>query len=232
MKADKSVSFTAGHSVRGRDILAYRFGVDCETRCSRILVLGAVHGDEPEGPWLLGELIPEWNAGWPYPNLEVIVVPEVNPDGFHARLRVNANAVDLNRNMPTRDWQPHYQDPDNNPGPAPGSEPETQAVLSLLKSHSPHAILTIHSMKAYQINCNGPALDWCQALARVSGYPVTQDIGYPCPGSLGTYAGAERQIPTITLEVERGLSRTEVLEKHLVTVRCALEYWNNSPSAA
>ena len=33
-------------------------------------------------------------------------------------------------------------------------------------------------------------------------YPVEASIGYPTPGSFGTYAGIERQIPTITLELD------------------------------
>jgi protein MpaA len=41
-------------------------------------------------------------------------------------------------------------------------------------------------------------------------YEITEDIGYPTPGSLGTYAGWERQIPTITFEIERGLPLSEV----------------------
>jgi len=36
-----------------------------------------------------------------------------------------------------------------------------------------------------------------------NGYPVSASIGYPTPGSLGTYAGVERKIPIITLELPR-----------------------------
>jgi len=138
---------------------------------------------------------------------------------------VNAKRVDLNRNMPTRDWKPDFQRPGNNPGASAASEPETQAVLNLLETYSPAAILSIHSMKRYQVNCNGPALEWGQALAEVCGYPVTDDIGYPCPGSLGTYAGAERQIPTITLEVDSRARMPAILDVHLPVVRTAVRWW-------
>jgi len=37
-------------------------------------------------------------------------------------------------------------------------------------------------------------------------YPVKSYIGYPTPGSLGTYAGKERNIPTITLELPNNIS--------------------------
>ena len=33
-------------------------------------------------------------------------------------------------------------------------------------------------------------------------YPVEASIGYPTPGSFGTYCGVERNIPTITLEMD------------------------------
>jgi len=38
-----------------------------------------------------------------------------------------------------------------------------------------------------------------------NGYPPAATIGYPTPGSLGSYAGIDRQIPMITLELPRTL---------------------------
>ena len=38
-------------------------------------------------------------------------------------------------------------------------------------------------------------------MARENKYEVRSDIGHATPGSLGTWAGFERQIPTITLEL-------------------------------
>ena len=38
---------------------------------------------------------------------------------------------------------------------------------------------------------------------------ITEDIGYPTPGSLGTYCGLERNLPTITWELQRGLKESE-----------------------
>jgi protein MpaA len=43
-------------------------------------------------------------------------------------------------------------------------------------------------------------------MARHNGYPASPNIGYPTPGSLGSYAGVDRQIPTITLELPRNVS--------------------------
>ncbi len=41
-----------------------------------------------------------------------------------------------------------------------------------------------------------------QKISEFTGYPVQKDIGYPTPGSFGTYAGVERDIPVITVEVD------------------------------
>lgn len=190
------------------------------------MLLGCVHGDEPEGVWLLEAALKDWKARFPFQMAGLVVVPVANPDGRRARTRWNARGIDLNRNLPTRDWKASFQHRGNNPGPRSASEPETQGLLGLLERFQPEAILSIHSMRRFQININGPALEWGQALARICGYPVTDDIGYPCPGSLGTYAGAERQIPAITLEVQRGLRRPEVLRIHLPVVQGAVRFWD------
>ena len=53
------------------------------------------------------------------------------------------------------------------------------------------------------INFDGPALELARRMSKINHYPVTSDIGYPTPGSFGTYAGIEHNIPTITLELPR-----------------------------
>lgn len=40
------------------------------------------------------------------------------------------------------------------------------------------------------------------AISKIIGYPVEESIGYPTPGSFGTWAGVEKGIPTITLELD------------------------------
>jgi murein peptide amidase A len=50
-------------------------------------------------------------------------------------------------------------------------------------------------------NFDGPAVALAGSMSEHNGYPVRASIGYPTPGSLGSYAGADRQIPTITLEL-------------------------------
>ncbi|MEW6055944.1 MAG: M14 family zinc carboxypeptidase [Bdellovibrionota bacterium] len=215
-----------GRSVQGKPLNAFYF--EGRRFSGRPLVLlGGVHGDEIEGVWLMEELLSTWSSTPPSLEMDVLIWPRVNPDGVEAGARWNARNVDLNRNLPTKDWTPEMKNPRYPPGPHAASEPENKALVSLIERHQPRAILSAHSFSKYQVNSNGPAREWAEALARVSGYPVTEDIGYPTPGALGTYAGKEKLIPTITLEIERGLDRERVLELHVPVVEAAIAYWEN-----
>ncbi|MCC6485515.1 MAG: succinylglutamate desuccinylase/aspartoacylase family protein [Armatimonadetes bacterium] len=219
-------SSAVGYTVQGRPIELQTLSPRAGPVRRWVLLLGSVHGDEPEGVWLLDSAMREWADDYLFRSTGVAAVVCANPDGRRARTRWNASGVDLNRNLPTRDWTASYRHKGNNPGPAPSSEPETRALLATIERFQPAAILSIHSMRRYQVNINGPALEWGRRLAQVCDYPVTEDIGYPCPGSLGTYAGAELQIPTITLEVQRGLRRSDVLKIHSPVVQAAVAFWD------
>ncbi len=86
------------------------------------------------------------------------------------------------------------------PGINPGSEAETQIVMGLLEKYHPDKIITIHEALEMN-NYDGPARGLAELLASYNHYPVTTDVGYATPGSFGNYAGKERQIPTVTLEL-------------------------------
>ncbi len=198
----KSTPLTVGHSVENRPIPLYLFsGVepnDDTTQRLDTLFIGVFHGDEGISGELLNRLLTSLQT-MP-PAKAVGVVPVLNPDGLIKNNRVNAHGVDLNRNFPTRNWSEKHEDPTYFPGDSPGSEPETQVVIKLIEQYQPRKIITVHS--PYQvINYDGPAEALAIAMAEGNGYPVVSDIGYPTPGSFGTYAGIERNIPAITLEL-------------------------------
>jgi protein MpaA len=189
-----------------------------------------VHGEEIEGVWLIDELSKHFNKQYPYQSFGVLLLLNANPDGISNLQRTNANQIDLNRNLPTKDWSAEFTNPRYNPGKAPGSEPENKALLQLINSIQPLAILSLHSFSKVQVNLNGTqhgsaVRDWGQKMAEDCGYPLTEDIGYPTPGCLGTYAGSERGIPMITLEIERGMSEENVRKKFVPTVLKGLNYW-------
>ncbi|MGE4233401.1 MAG: DUF2817 domain-containing protein [Bacteriovoracia bacterium] len=213
-----------GESVEKRPLSLKKVSLQPNQK-KQLLILGGVHGDELEGVWLVSEFLKECMGSFEYQKFSVLIWPEVNPDGVSVPKRWNANNVDLNRNLPTKDWNPNTLDPRYPPGPNPNSEPESQALVKLIEHQKPFAILSAHSFSQFQVNYNGPSQEWAQELAKVCGYPVTSDIGYPTPGSLGTFAGKERSIPTITLEIERGMKKEDVLKLHLPVLYQTLKFW-------
>lgn len=179
----------------------------------RVLVIGGTHGDEPASAALAARFVESLRER-PLPlDLRVVVVPVLNPDGLVAGTRTNKRGVDINRNLPTRDWQPRGRAARYSPGRRAASEPETRALLRLLR-RAPDLIISIHAPLAC-INWDGDAERIAQDIARVNGYKLCPSIGYPTPGSLGTYAGVERAVPTITLEL--GSARPEELEDAQIT---------------
>jgi len=188
-----------------------------------ILLLGGVHGDEVEGVWLMEEAVRRWQAT--DFSIGVRVWANANPDGIAAGHRWNGRKIDLNRNLPSKDWSPEITNPKYPPGPAAASEPETQALVRLITEQKPSAILSAHSFHRFQVNINGPSKEWGEKIAALCGYPVTEDIGYPTPGCLGTYSGKELGIPTITLEIERGLPKEKVISLHMPVLESTVSYW-------
>jgi protein MpaA len=54
------------------------------------------------------------------------------------------------------------------------------------------------------VNYDGPAAAWAGAVAAACGWPARGDIGYPTPGSLGSWLGVDRGLPVLTLELPPG----------------------------
>lgn len=190
-----------GRSVEGRPIFCFRAkGFSTNTA----LILAAMHGDEPKSVHVARQLI-ELLESTPreFSGPTWALVPVVNPDGFVRRTRRNARWVDINRNFPTKNWAPGRRRSRMYGGPRAASEPETRAVMRLVERLRPGAIVTIHSIGLGRFcnNYDGPGRRLAMRMARWNGYPVTASIGYPTPGSFGTWAGVERGIPTVTLEL-------------------------------
>lgn len=190
-----------GKSVEGRAIIAYR---RIAQTARTTLILGGMHGDEPKSVSVARGLV-EYLTKHPSCARDStwVIVPVVNPDGYERRNRRNANRVDINRNFPTCNWATSSRRSRMYGGSEPASEPETQAVMRIVGQVSPTAIITIHSIggERYCNNFDGPGAELAQSLHRFNGYPVTPTIGYPTPGSFGTWAGHELRIPVVTLEL-------------------------------
>lgn len=178
----------------------------------RALVIGGVHGDEPEGVVAARGLLEVLHANYSL-NLDLTIVPELNPEGVLLKTRGNSKKVDLNRNLATKDWSPVAATERYNPGPSPMSEPENKHLVEWIEKHKPDVIFSLHSWKP-MLNTNGE-LPEAKAIAEVTGYVIEPDIGYPTPGSLGTYAGFERKIPTLTYEIERDIQFDKIIQIHV-----------------
>ncbi|MEK7691765.1 MAG: M14 family zinc carboxypeptidase [Bdellovibrionota bacterium] len=212
------VSFIVGRSRIGLPMVAHRFGSKGR---GRLLLIGGVHGDEPEGVVAANGLLASFAESFEFA-LDVVVIPVFNPEGVIYGQRQNSAGVDLNRNMPTRDWSPEIKGPRYQPGPAPASEPESKALVKFLDEWKPSFVVSLHSWKP-MLNTNGDCGEFAKIVAEKTGYTMANDIGYPTPGSLGTYAGLERGMPTLTYEIERGLKLDQVVAIHVPAILSAMK---------
>ena len=162
-----------------------------------ILVIGVFHGDEPQGNFLVREYLKINQKS------EMLFIPCLNPDGMKLNQRQNANGVDLNRNFPTKNWE-RVEDKTFYGGEKPNSEIEAQFMVEIIEEYKPKFILSLHAPFC-TVNFDGDALKYAEKISEIINYPVQEDIGYPTPGSFGTYCGVERNIPTITLELDENI---------------------------
>jgi len=173
----------------------------------RVLVVGAMHGDELTSASLaLHWIALAEKAGQP---VHWRFIPVLNPDGLLAKqpTRVNARGVDLNRNFDTPRWQhdaPHYwekrtrKDPRRWPGPAPLSEPESQFLHAQMDSFRPQLVVSIHAPYGV-LDFDGPH-EPPQRLGRLR----LDRVGV-FPGSLGHYGGVQQGMPVVTIELDHAL---------------------------
>lgn len=164
------------------------------TKNPKVLVIGCFHGDEPQGNYLIEEYLKENNT------TNLLFIPCLNEYGVRNNVRTNENGVDLNRNFPTRNWELTEKN-EFFGGETPSSEKETRFVVDIVEKYNPQIILTLHAPFKV-VNYDGDARSLAEEISEIINYPVEENIGYPTPGSFGTWAGVERNIPTITLELD------------------------------
>jgi protein MpaA len=216
-----------GTSVDGLPLTVYL----PDSGTAEILILAAIHGDEPETTVAVSEALRCLPPG----ELRAAVILCGNPGGMVRGTRGNGRGVDLNRNFPTANWQPDpvfYKSRANDardialsPGTEAGSEPETRALLELIGRLGPRAVVSLHSALACVDDAGASHLG--RQLAERCALPFLTEIGYPTPGSMGTWAG-ERGLNLVTLELEDA-SLYALKDRHvpvlidLMTGRFALE---------
>lgn len=191
-----------GASRGGRSVEAANFG----RGPVRVYLIGSIHGDESEGRSSLEDIRRELAQSTG--GTTVRLVTDMNPDGSLAGTRSNSAGVDLNRNWPAKNFRAA-----KGRGSTPLSEPEAAAVHADVEQFDPHMIIVLHSARGGPfVNFDGPATARQLAESFVAGarsagdarWRVVEDMGYPTPGSMGSYFGADRGVPILTVELRRG----------------------------
>ena len=202
---DGGLLLSGGYSVQGTPLLMKEYPpLERRLPQARVLVIGGVHGDEYSSisivfKWM--RILDIHHSGL----FHWVFVPLLNPDGLlrDASTRTNSRGVDLNRNMPSTLWREvGYQrwldvaksNPRYYPGPHPMSEPETEFLVNMINSFKPHAIVSVHAPLCL-VDHDGPGTP-AKALGKLS----LRRLGN-FPGTLGNYAGMDKGIPVITLEL-------------------------------
>lgn len=213
-------------------------GINDVAEQKTVLVIGVMHGDEPQGKFLIEKYLSSQKSFALkfldkfsvckrfVPKNRMLFIPCLNPDGMDLKTRANASEIDINRNFPTKNWVREPFASEYYGGENPASEIETKFVMDILEEgvngEKIDVILAFHS--PYKVvNYDGPAQEIAQEISKIIGYPVQQDIGYPTPGSFGTYAGIERGIPIITLELDEEID----VKKLVKPVNKIFEYLAN-----
>lgn len=195
-------------SVRG--VPLYTRDVRPEKPQLRVLVTGAIHGDELSAASLAFHWIRQAQQPLDLPQpVHWRFIPVLNPDGVlhQPPRRVNANGVDLNRNFPTPNWErdaAHYwekrtrKDPRRWPGKKPLSEPESRFLHEQMQSFKPHLIVAIHAPYGV-LDFDGPSVPPSR-LGRL----YLDQVGI-FPGSLGNYGGVHKGVPVVTIELPNAM---------------------------
>ena len=193
----------------GKKINLYK--IDCQKPSKNILIIGVFHGEESQGYYAIKNYFDNIYRGEDVKN-NIYIIPCLNPDGMKSDKRKNINGVDLNRNFPTKNWQLIDKNDDFFGGKSPASEEETKFVIGIIEEIKPDFILTLHAPFAI-VNYDGPAKYEAEKISKFTKYPIQSDIGYPTPGSFGTYCGIERNIPTVTLEYSETENLNSIFSK-------------------
>jgi protein MpaA len=163
-----------GRSLRGRPIVAYHRGGDSGPR---ILVFGAIHGNESAGIAVANALLGVRSGA-----ANLWVVPDLNPDGHALDRRQNADGIDLNRNFPYR-WQPVVSGTAfDYPGPRAASEPETQFAMRLILTLHPAVTIWFHQ-DLHVVDLSGGSAAVERRFGSLVGLPVRRLARYPGSGS-------------------------------------------------
>ena len=126
-----------GKSVEGRNLYALKFSNSTfgkDTSKIRVLIFAQQHGDEQsgkEGALIFARELLRQQKIYLFDKIDLVMIPQMNPDGSEIDTRFNANGMDLNRNHLIL------------------TEPETIAMHKLFNEYHFEATMDVHEYYPY-----------------------------------------------------------------------------------
>ena len=193
-KAEELVRWDVlGRSFENRVIEYAQFG----SGQHRVLVVGALRGDEPEGV-ALAQFLGEHLTRFPQRlgDVTVTIVRDPNPDGRARRTSGNARGVELDRNFISSGWRTATERLPA--GQQPESEPETRVLADLMIDVRPERVVVLGTSprRTAVVYC-GPAEYLAAQVAIEIGGQASRAEPSATAGSLMTMTGVDRGIPTL-----------------------------------
>ena len=192
---DTEIEF--GRSAQNRPLTFIRRG---NPNGVRVLVVGCIHGNE-----CAGLAVTDILKSMPAPsNIDLWILPKLNPDGTILNTRQNANKVDLNRNFPVR-WKPlgksgFWQWA----GTGPATEPEVKSMIALGKVVQPALSIWYHQ-DYFRISPGiGRDGDIRERYAILVDLPVLKIEGGTYSGTASMWSETLNKSDTTSLTVEFG----------------------------
>jgi hypothetical protein len=191
--APEATLLSLGRSAGGRELRGLLVSEDPAVHAGgasrpgklRVLLVGSQHGTEPSGAEALQRVARELLGGRLRPllgGLDLLLVPDGNPDGRDRRRRVNADGVNLSTDYVLL------------------SQPESRAIAAALRHFAPHAVLDVHEsalLKRRSLGAQGYLTDF-EAQFETANHPNDDP-------ALARYA-ADRFLPGLLAAVNaRGL---------------------------
>ena len=193
-----------GLSRQGRAIKAIHTG---NSTGPRVLIVGCIHGNECAARALTRPLLAA-NV-----NMNLWIIPTLNPDGLRYATRQNGAGVDLNRNWRRRwvrsgrPWSTYYS------GPSPFSEPESKAGRAFILRFKPQVTIWYHQHMNL-VWASGNSVGSGGIYARAVGMTMRTDDTIR-----GTATGWQRRIfpasAAFVVELPSGLMRSSARAAHV-----------------